>query len=150
MVIDTNIWIRRFEDAEYQVNCDLALSKFVSKPEELLYMDYEEEMMREYRDNLKGNRPFELFWKQLSQDGRISWVSSKLDHKHKQALLERGFHEPEDHIFVGTAMNADKRIITDDSDYGVNGEVEKQAVFEYMQEQMGLQVFSSQRYIDEG
>ena len=47
-------------------------------------------------------------------------------------------------------MNADYRIITDDSDYGANGEVEKQAVFEYMQEQMGLQVFSSQRYIDEG
>ena len=47
-------------------------------------------------------------------------------------------------------MNADKRIITDDSDYGVNGEVEKQAVFEYMREQMGLQVFSSKRYIDEG
>lgn len=150
MVIDTNIWIRRFEDAEYQVNCDLALSKFVSKPEELLYMDYEEVMLREYRDNLKGNRSFELFWKQLSQNGRISWVSSKLDHKHKQALLKRGFHEPEDHIFVGTAMNADHRIITDDSDYGANGEVEKQAVFEYMQEQMGLQVFSSQRYIDEG
>ena len=98
----------------------------------------------------KAYRSFELFWKQLSQNGRISWVSSKLDHKHKQALLKRGFHEPEDHIFVGTAMNADHRIITDDSDYGANGEVEKQAVFEYMQEQMGLQVFSSQRYIDEG
>ena len=150
MVIDTNIWIRRFEDAEYQVTCDEALSKFIWGTDEKLYLDVQGEMEKEYRDNIKGNKKFELIWKQLTQRGRKSWVSSKLDSRHQEKLRERGFHEPEDHIFVGTAMHADKRIITDDSDYGSNGEVEKQTVFEYMREQMGLQVFSSKRYIDEG
>ena len=63
-------------------------------------------------------------------------------------LYELGFHEKEDHIFTGTAMNGDKILITEDSDYGVYGEKEYEKVYTYMKTQMGLQVLTSNTFLE--
>ena len=55
------------------------------------------------------------------------------------------FHEPEDHVFVGVALSTDKTIVTDDSDYGVHGETDKQQVYEYMRDELQLTVFNSEQ-----
>ncbi len=46
-------------------------------------------------------------------------------------------------------MNADKFIVSEDSDYGVHGEPDKQDVFTYMRDEMGLQVVSAEQFSGE-
>ena len=45
-------------------------------------------------------------------------------------------------------MNADKILMTEDSDYGVHGETVAQKVFVYMRDQMGLSVVTSKGFLE--
>ncbi len=145
IVIDTNIWVKSICDKEFDYDCDMALHKFMADEEQVLVLDENGVIDREYRDNVKGKR-FEIMMRELERKQKKTFVSGKIDNKHKKRLLEIGFHEEEDHVFVGVAMNSGKMIVTEDSDYGAKGEEGKQAVFTYMKDEMGLHVLSAKEY----
>ncbi len=146
IVLDTNIWVKAIIDEEYDLFCDDALNSFFQNREYRLALDYQGEIEREYRDNIRGNRRFEIRMKQLERENRKCWADSTLDRKQEMDLIKYGFHEKEDHIFVGTAMHSDKIIVTEDSDYGVHGELQAQQVSIYMKEQMGLSVLTGRQF----
>lgn len=149
IVIDTNIWIRAMVDKEFTIECGDVINKFVANKEYILALDIENKMEREYRDEIRDNRRFELEWKRLSERNRLYWCSSNLPNNVEKQFDKLGFHEPEDRIFVGTALHSGKIIITDDSDYGANGEEEYQAVFEYMRDKLDLKVYSSEKFCNQ-
>ncbi|MCD7813321.1 MAG: PIN domain-containing protein [Lachnospiraceae bacterium] len=149
LVIDTNIWIKALVSEEYEIDCAEALYCFLHDKEMELALDFNGDILTEYQDNLQEERSFQKCMMKLKNEKRTHWVSSNLNKVHKNALISRGFHEPEDHVFVGTAMNADKIIVTEDSDYGVHQEAEKQEVFTYMKEKMGMRVMSAEQFSEE-
>lgn len=115
IVIDTNIWVKAILNEEYTIECDDALSCFLQNEDMILALDYQREIEREYRDNITGNRRFELNMKRLDREQRKCWVNSKLIEKQETDLYNLKFQEKEDHVFVGTAMNADRVLVTEDS-----------------------------------
>ena len=142
VVIDTNIWIGAVvDDDDYNVDCEDVVVEFMNHSEYCLAVDVEGIIEQEYRDNLANNRRFQTRMKQLDREKRKCYVSGKVLQKHKKELKERGFHEEEDHVFVGTSMNTDHIIITEDSDYGVHGEKDKVEVYRYMRDKMTLRVY---------
>ncbi len=147
IVIDTNIWVNACVDKYYDIDCDDALAMFLHNQQLKLALDYQGEIEREYRDEIRDNRRFELRMKELARQNRKCWVDSKIVPKVKQELCQLGFHEEEDQVFVGTAMHSDKIVVTVDSDYGAKGEPEKQRIFAYMRDYMGLTVLSAEKFV---
>ncbi len=149
LTIDTNIFIKAFDEAEYSMDCDIfVIGSFVSNPERSLTLDFEDSIRKEYCKNLSSNQRFIKIYTALELQGRISFISGKIDKIHKDNLISLGFHEPEDHAFVGTAVNADRILITEDSDYGKGPNQkaqtpEKIQVLQYMSDTMKLQVLDS-------
>lgn len=149
VVIDTNIWVKALaNDKDYNLDCDRALLGFLNKSDLQLALDTEWEIEKEYIDNLQENRRYQCIMRQLEVEQRKTWDSSHLAKKHLDKLDELQFHEPEDRVFVGVAYNTDKQIITEDSDYGVHGEEEKKAVYDYMKEKMSLNVYSAEQALE--
>lgn len=148
IVIDTNIWVKAIVDEFYDVDCDDALNYFFQNGDFVLALDQNGEIEREYRDNIHGNRRFELRMKQLERENRKHWSNSALNKNEEKHLKQLGFHEKEDHVFVGTAMHTDKIIVTEDSDYGVHGEEEAKKVNIYMKDHMKLSVHTSRQFLD--
>ena len=79
---------------------------------------------------------------------RKHWSDSALNKNEEKHLKQLGFHENEDHVFVGTAIHTDKIIVTEDSDYGVHGEEEAKKVNIYMRDHMKLSVHTSRQFLD--
>ena len=149
IVIDTNIWIKALSnDDDYSLTCDRVLLGFLNESTLQLALDSEWEIEKEYMDNLQMNRRYQCIMCQLENEHRRTWNSSHLPQKHLNKLDELQFHEPEDRIFVGVAYNTDKKIITEDSDYGVHGEVDKKGVYDYMREKMDLDVYSAEETLE--
>jgi predicted nucleic acid-binding protein len=149
ITIDSKIWVCAFSEkpGEWSFDCEGFLYKFIESNHSLA-VDYERNVLREYNDNLKYNERYRAFYRMLDSSHRIEFVDATLTNKHKGSLLALGFHEPEDHVFVGVAYNADKMIITEDSDYGKGihpkaKESDKQAVLRYMITEMELKVLDS-------
>ena len=148
IVVDTNIFIKACNTYDYELSCDAFVMGLYNKDEHHIVLDYEDNIRKEYWDNLCDNERFIHLYKAFENEGRVDFVSCKLVNKHRNELKSLKFHEEEDLVFVGVAMNADKTIITEDSDYGKGfaGEAntsDKQAVLEYMKYQMGLNVYDS-------
>jgi predicted nucleic acid-binding protein len=148
ITIDSNIWIKAFsENDDWSFDCESFLFTFIDSSHSLA-VDYERKVLREYDDNLKHNERYRAFYRKLESRQRIAFVDSSLISKHKNCLLTLGFHEPEDHIFVGVTYNADKCIVTEDSDYAKGPHPktkapEKQAILKYLITEMELKVFDS-------
>lgn len=58
-------------------------------------------------------------------------------------LLTRGFHEPEDWVFVFAALASDLTIVSEDSDYGIHGEADKKPIYDYLSNELGLLLLSA-------
>lgn len=147
ITIDSNIWVCALSQDKWSYDCESFLHKFMDSGHSLT-VDYERKILKEYDHNLKHNERYRAFYKRLDSSRRIEFVDSSLTGEHKGKLLKLGFHESEDHVFVGVACNADKTIITEDSDYGKGTnpkakEPNKQAVLKYMTTEMGLKIFDS-------
>lgn len=148
LVIDTNIWVRALIEEEYDEWCDYALISFMQKRDHQLVLDDKREIQGEYEDNVKASRKYQRLMLRLGTEQRLTYTSSHLPNKHIKKLDELKFHEPEDRVFVGSAYHTDGKIITEDSDYGVHGEEEKKAVYEYMKQEMNLQVFTAKQAVE--
>ena len=145
LVIDTNIFVHAKDmDRVYGMNCLMFLSNFLQCDDKMA-LDYKNEIWQEYQDNLSEYKFFQEFYKQMQWQNRFAFADSKINRKEENKLIELGFHEAEDHVFVGVALNTGKTIVTDDSDYGANGEPDKQKVYEYMQTELHLNVWNSEQ-----
>lgn len=116
IVIDTNVWVHVKDDLDCnKFICDLAFS------ENSVVLDYEGIIWGEYSDEIPDIYT-NMYYKRISEQNRLVWISNKLGEKHRKKLIELGFHEDEDLAFVGAAMNTDKIIIecsNGDRDYGI-------------------------------
>lgn len=94
---------------------------------------------------LNAERGYQKWFKHIVGRNGFERVDGRLSRKVKQDLLERGFHEPTDHVFVATALNSDRLLCTEDSDYGCGSSPRAQqhsAVFSYLGS-LGLDVRDS-------
>ena len=103
-------------------------------------------ILREYRHNLGGTRDFEKYIMELFRKRRIEFVVLRQDIKLEERLYELKFHEQEDHVFVVTALAADRIIVTEDSDYGVHGERDYEKVYHYLTEELKLNLFTAEGF----
>ena len=149
IVIDTNIWVKALKEQNW--SCRSAIFGFIGCSELILVLDNGNQILAEYYRNVPGRR-FQQIYLELHRKSRISYHPSTLPEVIHDELVKRGFHEPEDLIFVGTAMHADRVIVTEDSDYGHNPEKidrKKKSVAQYMEEHLGLNVLDSNDFYRE-
>lgn len=144
-VIDTNIFVHAKDmHKDYGMNCLMFLSNFMQRNDNMA-LDYKNKIMQEYQDNISEDTFSQKFLVEMHMQNRFVYVDSKISKREKDKLVQLGFHEPEDHVFVGVALNTGKTIITDDSDYGANGEIDKQKVYEYMHNELNLNILNSKQ-----
>ena len=146
ITIDTNILYKGFN--VNSMECTALMMLFFYRDELILAVDMcNSEIIKEYRKELNSNEFFQKWYTAISQK-QIAFFPGKLSSSIKNELLKRKFHEPPDHVFVAVALNSDKIIITEDSDYGKGEEAkantpEKQEVLRYMSQDLGLTVMNS-------
>lgn len=156
VVVDTNIWDFAFLDCDNVENaeslkkdCSRVLFALSRKNDMAFAVDFRDGnsfILSEYRHKLSGIRDFEVFLLELWKRTKIVYVEPIPDGTHDVKLVSLGFHEVEDHVFVNTALAADKVIITEDGDYGVHGEVDKKEVYSYLTEDLGIQLLHAYEF----
>ncbi|MGM0882444.1 MAG: hypothetical protein ACQEXQ_15570 [Bacillota bacterium] len=143
IVVDTNILVKGFIEKD-PATLFTFLTTFYNRKAQLLPLDYEGVVMKEYRDNMKDDPLFQKWFVHLQNSNQIQYVNGTLDLKIRKKLLELGFHEETDQTFVAVSLNSGKIIVTEDSDYGKGKEekaIEKQAVLDYLTVKLGLEVY---------
>lgn len=153
VVLDTNILIKacRHESPD----CIALIWEFYKRPHLSIVLDDDDKdvILGEYQRNLHDNEMYQKWYTTMKYTkdavaGQISRVSGKLSNSIKKALINKGFHELTDHVFVAVALYTDKELITEDSDYGKGKEEkanmpEKQQVLSYLTQQLHLHVMDS-------
>lgn len=160
IVVDTNIVDNAFlQDncpGELMSACGSVLNAFVEN--DLLFIVWDDDteigsrsgfIESEYRKKLGDCRDFQVFIMKLYEIEKIHPVKPLYNEEIRQKLIETGFHEVQDHVFVFTALAADKVIVTEDSDYGVHLEPEKRRTYEYLTGELGLLLFDAQGFVKE-
>jgi predicted nucleic acid-binding protein len=149
-VLDTCILIKAFDiqAAHFSLDCFSLAGAFHSESNLGIVLDFEEKISGEYRKKLQDNKAYQKWLNAMYYSKKITYQSCRLDEKIRKKLEELGFHEVTDQTFVAVALNSDKNIVSEDSDYGKGNEArakspEKQAVLKYMTESLGLKVMDS-------
>lgn len=140
VVIDTNILRKAVVDNSWE---HIKVMSNLDTFSHYLTLDYENLLFREYQDEVGQCSLFQKWYSEMAKKHHIYYCSHNITKRHAQELLRIGFHEPEDHIVVGLALNADKYVVTEDSDFGKGDENRAAAhhqVLCYFNEQMGLTV----------
>ena len=143
IVLDTNIWVyamRQEENNKHLLECVTIISNFLQTKSDDLAVDTGREILKEYADNLKDAQAFQVMLMQLRNENRIQYVDAGLPQKITKRLDSFHFHEAEDRIFLGTAYNSDKYLITDDSDYNVGDKPGNEEAYRYFTEDLGMQI----------
>lgn len=147
IVLDTNILVNGCNLKNFE--CTVLLTLFYKNERLIVAFDSDNsQILREYRQNLCENEFYQKWYSALCQSSQVVYYSGKLNTRIKQELENRKFHELADQTFVAVALNADKVIITEDSDYGKGKEekastAQKQEVLRYMTVDLGLNVMDS-------
>lgn len=158
LVVDTNIWDFAFlgydnlgKADRLKEDCSKVLFTIYRRKNTVLAVDYKDGtsfILSEYRHKLSGIRDFEVFLSGLWARMKVLYIEPVPDGDHDKRLYSLGFHEAQDHVFVNTALAADRVIITEDGDYGVHGEPEKEDVHTYITEGLGMQLFHASDFCD--
>ncbi|MED2784822.1 hypothetical protein P4257_22565 [Bacillus thuringiensis] len=149
LVLDTNILIKAFKDFDVTAN-GLAYNMPNNEKFELA-IDYDNKIIEEFNDNLKDSIPYQKWIQSMYTNNQVVYKDGKLDRKIKGKLNSLGFHEPEDQIFVAVALQSQKTIVTEDSDYGKGAmpkAIEKKPVLDYMNTQLGMTVLDSEEGLE--
>ncbi|OOZ99817.1 hypothetical protein BHL51_12875 [Bacillus cereus] len=149
LVLDTNILIKAFIDFDVIAN-GLAYNMPNNEKFELA-IDYDSKIIDEFNDNLKNSPPYQKWIQSMYANNQVVYKNGKLDRKIKEKLNSLGFHEPEDQIFVAVALQSQKTIVTEDSDYGKGDmpkAIEKKPVLDYMNTQLGMTVLDSEEGLE--
>lgn len=152
LVIDTNIWINACRNSS--IDHILFVSNFLQTPADTLAVDNNYVMLKEYEDNLSENGFYQQCIKALYHQNRIDFISDKISSAHRIGLDKVKFHEPEDRVFLGCAFNADKYLVTEDSDYGMSLEPSKNDELalkkkEYIVNEMGVTLADGKRALED-
>lgn len=141
IAIDTNVLCNAFNEQE---PTHLHVVTLVPNSKIGIALDSCSEIRTEYERNVGHARGFQKWLKRLQERIAIKYVSGKLDSRHCAKLKSYGCHESTDHVFLAVARNADKVLITEDSDFG-KGPKGSQAphcyVLDYIQKEVGVRVF---------
>lgn len=144
IVIDTNILCKSFLDKD-MMSASVIFDVYNNENIKVVF-DYGETIMREYRREVGHEEFFQKWLRKLQDTNRIEFNDGRLDNKIKRDLINLGFHEETDQVFVATSLNADKIILTEDSDYG-KGKLEKAIdhldVLEYMRNILRMVILDS-------
>lgn len=145
VVIDTNILVKAFCDDEVDHRC--VTSSIVSKKLGLA-LDHAGRIFKEYDKNVGKTLGFKKWWVRLKQIEAFKYFSSQLKDRDRSKLELLGCHEDSDHIFLAVAYNADRILITEDSDFGKgpkgNHPPHSQALH-YIQTTMGIIVMDAKQ-----
>lgn len=151
LVLDTNILVKGFEDAV--PSCQAVLYHLFNNYELKVVFDTCDEngntvVMKEYIDNLGDSKFFHKWYKELHSSQQISYFTGKLTNNIRQKLIRKRFHEQTDQTFVALAIESDKVLITEDSDYGKGDKIdaqepEKQEVLRYLTQDLFLNIMDS-------
>lgn len=152
IVIDTNIWKKACTSESF--DCLMFISNFMQTPEDSLAVDYSYSMLNEYEDNVKEEPLYKHFIGQLHREKRVEYGPSDIPRVYKAGLDRVGFHEPEDRVFLGRAYHADKYLVTEDSDYGLSPDQNKNddhalAKKDYIENTMGVKLVNSENALSE-
>jgi hypothetical protein len=144
-VIDTNILVKGFIENDLATMFSFIHAFFID-PEKKIALDHNRVMLGEYSTYLDGEDLFQKWFVHLQHSNQIYYVSGALTNGTREKLLELGFHEESDQTFVAAAINTDRIIVTEDSDYGKGNEIkakDKQEVLAYMVDKLNLKVFDT-------
>lgn len=145
VVIDTNILVKAFCDDEVDHRC---VASSIASKKLRLALDYGEGICKEYRNNVGKKQGFEKWWVRLHQIRAFDYFSGQLKNQYRSKLKSLGCHEDSDHIFLAVAYNADRILITEDSDFGKgpkgNHPPHSQALH-YIQTTMGIIVMDAKQ-----
>ncbi|OHD14521.1 MAG: hypothetical protein A2Y41_12725 [Spirochaetes bacterium GWB1_36_13] len=141
-VLDTNVIVNSINN---NLDCHSIMILFYVNRELKIGIDYNGKILKEYHDNCSRDEFFRKWYQELQNKGQIEYRDGKLDSAIKISLKNLGFHEEEDTFFVAVALNSDKNLITEDSDYG-KGNSEKaeknQKILEFMKKNLNLNIMN--------
>lgn len=146
-VLDTIILKRAFNNES--LDCVALVSCFYRNSKLGIVFDSGDCIIEEqYRRYLQDNQMYQKWLVSMFEGNQVLYMSGNLNAKIKRKLEELGFHESSDQVFVAVALNSDKNLVSEDSDYGKGNEdranrPEKQEVLKYMTETLGLNVMDS-------
>ena len=143
VVIDTNIIVKAVK--EYAPSHIRVI--YLVQPKHKLVLDFEGRLQREYRDEVGSEAMYQKWFHELQKNNRIEWHHGRLPNRHQSELRAVGLHEEEDHIVVALALNTDRYVITEDSDFG-KGHPERSQyhmeVLHYLTNEIGIRVRSAE------
>ncbi len=149
VTIDTNILVNAYNNMEPD---HLAVvTQFGVRNNLYINFDHNNVIFRQYENEVGSREGYRKWYKRLLDMKKIYLCSGQLPARHRRKLETVGCHEPSDHVFIGTAFNSDRILITEDSDMGKgpNGNIPPHDIaLEYLTETMELQVFDAEEYLE--
>lgn len=115
IVIDTNVLCK----AALEFSPDhIAIMVFMNKLGYYLVLDHKQQLLKEYLTKVRNSQLFQKWYQEMLKRNQVHWANGQITRRIAEELKKRDLHEPEDHIVVALAINTDKYIITEDSDFG--------------------------------
>ncbi len=108
---------------------------YIIKQKHQLTLDYEGILLRGYEGNVGGHALYKKWYSEIIKKSCTYYCSHHVARKIVTRLKKKGLHEDEDHLIIGLAINSDKYIVTEDSDFGIGCDVcaqEHSDVLEYL------------------
>lgn len=143
ITVDTNILVIAFIENEVDY---LSLVYQIVQDDLHICHDHQGEIIKEYTRNLKSSKAFRKWYKRLNQNKTIYYCSSNMNKKFIKDLTALGCHEPSDHVFLGVAVNSDKILVTEDSDFGKGpkgDEIPHCKALEYLSNHLSIRVYDA-------
>jgi predicted nucleic acid-binding protein len=139
VVIDTNILRKAAVDNSWE---HITVMVYVRDSHHIT-LDYEHKLFGEYEREVGSSSLFQKWYAEMVRGQRICYCSHHVPARHKRELCRLGFHGPEDCVLVGLAINGDKYIVTEDSDFGKGNQRRAQQnveVLRYLCSEVGLTI----------
>lgn len=140
VVIDTNILCKA---VKYFSQDHIAVMVLVNKMCCHLVLDHDRQLLGEYQSEVGESELFQKWYQEMQKKAQIFWADGHISNRVSRELRRRCCHELEDHVIVALAVNTDKYIVTEDSDFG-KGDPRRAAanreVLEYLTNDLGLAV----------
>jgi AAA+ ATPase superfamily predicted ATPase len=142
VVLDTNILCKA---AEHELDY-LEVMIQIRRHQHSLTLDHANLLYNEYNRYVKDDPFFQKWYQEILREQRIYYCSHNIPGRAKRKLIEMGFHGEIDLVVVGLAINSDKYIIVEDSDFGKGHEqraAENRHILEYFNINLGLLVHNA-------
>ena len=127
VVLDTNIIVKAAVDQE--VDHVTVLDRLLKRQHKLV-LDHKGHVLGEYCRTAGKAKYYQKWYSKMVSGGQIEWRDGSLSTNVKRRLLEKGLHEPVDQVLVALALNSDRYLVTEDSDFGNGSSIRAQSHYE--------------------